>query len=134
TQAGVVTKLAGKAGLEGSADGAGSSARFRRPAGVGIDNAGNVYVSDSGNNTIRKITSVGEVTTLAGMPGKAGTADGFREGARFNSPEGLTLDNAGNLFVADLGNDMIRKVTPEGVVTTLAGSMATPGLKDGTGS
>ena len=156
TSAGVVTTLAGTAGSSGSADGTGAAARFNRPYGVAVDGAGNVFVADiwqqhhpedhvcwrgdhacwdsrfvrkrgrygsrrtfhlplwrgggrggqrlrrrHGNNTIRKITPAGVVTTLAGTAGSSGSADGTGAAARFNGPEGVAVDGAGNVFVAD---------------------------------
>jgi sugar lactone lactonase YvrE len=126
TSAGVVTTLAGLAGNYGSADGAGSGAQFTYPAGVTVDHDGNVYVADSGNDTIRQVTPSGVVTTLAGLAGYVGAADGTRVEARFNAPLAVAVDGAGNVFVSDAFNCTIRKVTtsppPAGVVTTLAGS------------
>ena len=98
----------------------------RRPAGVAVDGAGNVYVADTVNDTIRKITPAGVVTTLAGMAGQHGSADGTGSAARFDHPVGVAVDAAGNVYVADTGNDTIRKITPAGVVTTLAGRRASP--------
>ena len=122
TQAGVVTTLAGTAGSPGSLDGAGTTALFNQPIGIAIDGSGNLYVADSGNNTIRKVTSAGVVSTLAGSPGQSGTADGTGANARFMSPRGIAVDGSGNLFVADSANGTIREITASGVVTTLAGS------------
>ena len=171
------TNFAGQPGGLGNADGTGSNARFYYPSGVAVDSAGNVYVADTANNTIRKVTPAGVVTTLAGSAGNSGSADGTGSAARFNGPDGVAVDSAGNVYVADSGNqhdsegdagrggddaggqrretgsamaraarrgstnplawrwtaratsmwrttdnDTIRKVTPAGVVTTLAGS------------
>lgn len=115
-----VTTLAGQPGKSGSADGVGSEALFNDPFGVAVDNSDNVYVSDTGNNTIRKITPDGVVTTLAGLAGHAGNADGSGSEARLSNPQGLAADGAGNIYVADTGNNLIRKITPAGKVTTLA--------------
>ena len=122
TSAGAVVTLAGLASSAGSADGVGDDARFYWPAAVAVDDTGNVYVADTGNNTIRKITSAGEVTTVAGLAGVPGGADGVAGNARFNKPQGITVDDAGNLYVADSNNNSIRQITPAGVVRTIAGS------------
>jgi sugar lactone lactonase YvrE len=131
---GVVSTVAGLAGSAGSADGAGTNARFFRPWGVAVDKAGNVYVADSNNNTIRKMTPCGVVTTLAGLAGRSGSADGTASAASFNFPESLAVDNAGNVYVADTDNHTIRKITPSGVVSTLAGLAGVGGTTDGAGS
>ena len=131
---GVVSTLAGLVGNPGGADGTGSAARFNQPRGVAVDNSGNVYVADIANNTIRKITPAGAVSTLAGLAGNPGSADGTGSVARFNNPAGVALDNAGNVYVADTGNHTIRKITSGGVVSTLAGLAGNPGSADGTGS
>ncbi|MCE7957971.1 MAG: hypothetical protein DYH06_08555, partial [Acidobacteria bacterium ACB2] len=134
TPAGAVTTLAGLAGSPGSADGTGSAARFGYPDGVAVDASGNVYVADSLNHTIRKVTPAGAVTTLAGLAGSSGAADGTGSAARFDDPDGMAVDASGNLYVADYGNHTIRYVTPAGVVTTLAGLAGSAGSADGTGS
>jgi hypothetical protein len=134
TSAGVVTTLAGTAGSSGSTNGTGSAARFDFPLDVAVDTAGNVFVADTDNHTIRKITSAGVVTTLAGTAGSSGSTDGTGSAARFNFPSGVSLDTAGNIFVSDQVNNTIRKVTSAGVVTTLAGTAGSSGSTDGTGS
>ena len=131
TPAGVVTTLAGS-GVIGSKDSTGTGASFHFPAGVATDVAGNVYVADQSNNLIRKITSAGVVTTLAGS-GVPGAVNGTGTTASFNNPDGVATDTAGNVYVADFTNNLIRKITPAGVVTTLAGS-GTPGATNGTGT
>jgi hypothetical protein len=130
---GTVTTLAGTAGSTGSADGTSAAARFNQPAGIIVDSAGNLYVSDTNNHTIRKVTSAGVVTTLAGLAGVSGSSDGTGTAAQFNLPRGLCYDGSGNLYVADTANSSIRKVTTAGVVTTFAGLSTVSGLLDGTG-
>ena len=131
--AGVVTTLAGTAGSPGSTNGVGAAARFKFPAGVTVDTAGNVYVADSGNHLIRKISPAGVVTTLAGTANSPGPNDGTGANARFNFPSGVAVDTAGNVYVAD-GNHTVRKISSVGVVTTLAGTAGSPGPADGTGA
>ncbi len=125
--------FAGDLSVWGSADGTGAAASFNQPWGIATDSAGNVYVADTGNNTIRKITPAGVVTTLAGTAG-VGSADGTGTAASFYSPYGVATDSAGNVYVADTGNDTVRKITPAGVVTTLAGTAGVQGSVDGTGT
>ena len=118
---GTTTTFAG--GQAGSADGNGTNASFRSPVGVVVDANGNIYVADQSNNTIRKITPDGTVSTLAGFPGSKGGVDDSGTNARFTHPAGLAVDGAGNLYVADAGNNRIRTVTRDGVVGTLAGPL-----------
>lgn len=131
---GGVSTLAGSAGATGIADGTGTSARFNQPAGLVIDDTGTIYLSDSGNNTIRVISSTGTVTTLAGSGSAIGQRDGIGATALFNNPQGVAVDSDGNMFVADTYNHTIRKVSPAGVVTTFAGRQDAPGQQDGIGT
>lgn len=130
---GVVTTLAGQAGISGSRDGS-SSATFNHPAGLAVDSAGNVYVADTDNNEIRKVTAAGVVSTVAGQAGVNGSSDGTGTAASFNGPSGIVADTAGNLYVADTLNHTIRRVTSAGLVTTIAGGAGTGGFVDATGS
>ena len=172
---GVASTFAGKGGVYGSADGTGSAARFYGPQGIAIDSSGNIFVSDSGNSIIRKITTSGVVSTLAGLAGNSESTDGIGTSARFKYPSGLTIDSSGNLFVsdenkirkieissrtvstfvgaeggigqsfglaadtsgniysADVGNHTILKMTPSGVVSTIAGTSGTSGSTNGSG-
>ena len=126
---GLVTTLAGS-GADGSANGTGTGASFSSPNGVAVDAAGNIYVADYGNNLIRKINPDGVVTTLAGS-GAAGSANGTGTAASFFSPAGVAVDGAGNVYVADYGNNLIRKIDPNKVVTTLAGATKGAGYFNG---
>ena len=132
--AGTVTTVAGLAGNAGSADGTGSAARFSAPEGVAVDSAGNIYVADTGNHTIRKITPAGVVSTLAGQAGLSGTSDGVAGNARFQFPSDLALDASGNLYVADTDNHTIRFVSPAGATGTVAGQAGATGATDGSGA
>jgi len=134
TSDGYVSTLTGAPGSFGSNDGSIANARFYGPQAVAADNVGQVFVADSANNTIRKITTSGTVITLAGVAGNTNSLDGTGANAAFNHPEGLALDAGGNLYVADSWNHTIRKLTPAGVVTTLAGLAGEFGAADGTNS
>ena len=127
---GIVTTLIGGTGVA-FADGNGTTARVYHPAGLAVDSSGNLYVADTYNHRIRKITPASDVTTVAGS-GTATFADGTGAAASFCFPEGVAVDSSGNLYVADAYNHLIRKITPAGVVTTLAGSSSS-GYADGTG-
>ncbi|WP_323755789.1 putative Ig domain-containing protein [Roseivirga sp.] len=127
---GVTSTWAGSTS-RGLVDGTGTEARFFLPSALAIDADGNIYVADSGNHTIRKISPSGVVTTLAGSFGSG--ADGIGTSALFNNPAGLAVDSEGNVYVSDDQNYSIRKITPEGVVTTLAGS-GNRGSSNGTGT
>jgi streptogramin lyase len=112
TSAGIVSTLSNAAGI------------FSLPYDVATDSTGNVYVASTYNNTIGKIMANGGATTLAGTPAVGGRADGTGAAARFNFPMGIAADGAGNVYVADTDNNVIRKITPEGVVTTVVGTPA----------
>jgi serine/threonine protein kinase/sugar lactone lactonase YvrE len=131
TPSGVVNTLAGLAGHPGSTDGAGSKARFRNPWSVAVDSHGNVIVADMSNDTVRRITPTGDVTTLAGQAGMSGSTDGFAIDARFNDPFAVTVDGEDNIYISDSGNNTIRKLTPAGTVVTLAGLASYAGNTDG---
>jgi sugar lactone lactonase YvrE len=121
TTAGALRVLAGS-GSPGSGDGSGTAAQFKSPSGLAIDQAGGVvYVADTGNHLIRRVTLDGNVTTLAGS-GRPDDADGSSTQAGFKQPMGIAVDRAGNIYVADTGSNRIRAITPAGVVRTLAGA------------
>lgn len=126
--AATVTTFAGT-GQQGSTNGPANAATFYLPNNVTVDAHNNVYVADGVNNLIRKITPAGIVSTLAGS-GVAGAADSTGTAASFNGPAGLAVDGAGNVYVADANNNLIRKITPAGIVTTVAGT-SQPGAKNG---
>lgn len=135
-----VAIVAGSADHSGSSDGPGTVARFNSPSGLAVDSAGNIYVSDYNNNTIRRITANGTnwvVTTIAGHAGSAGHADGTALDARFSGPTSVAVDSEGNLYVADRNNRSVRKITRQAndwTVTTLAGDFSHGGSNDGFGS
>ncbi len=128
------TTLAGLAGTAGSVDGTNGTARLDFPYGMSVDGAGNIYVADKTQHVIRKLTPAGVATTLAGMPGVAGAVDGVGSSARFSSPLSAAADYWGNVYVADSGGCTIRKVKPDGTVSTIAGSAGNRGTADGLGS
>ncbi|MCE7994007.1 MAG: Ig-like domain-containing protein [Roseivirga sp.] len=117
-------------GTSGNVDDTGTAARFNSPRSVVVDASDNMYVADYNNHSIRKVTPAGVVTTLAGN-GTSGTADGSGSAASFKRPIGLDLDSDGNLMVADFGNNLIRKVTTAGVVSTVVGTGASFSNVDG---
>lgn len=126
---GIVTTLAGTPGASGSMDGSGASARFSALKGITVDRSGNVYAVD--NSAIRKITPAGAVTTLAGVSGATGDADGAGAAARFREPWGIAADADGSLYVADTNNYLVRGISPAGVVTTHAGIRGMRGTTNG---
>jgi sugar lactone lactonase YvrE len=126
-----VTTLAGRELISGAANGTGTNAAFSDPAAMIADTSGNFFVADSQNHAIREITAGGAVTTFAGQLGVAGSAPGIGTGAQFNTPCGLAFDQAGNLFVSDTGNNLIRKITPAGAVSIFAGVAGAGGFLDG---
>ena len=129
---GIVSTFAGSGGA-GNADGAATTATFRTPSGLVFDAAGNLYVTDAGNHNVRKITPAGVVTTLAGS-GIYSSTDGNGLLSTFRAPSGIVVDGSGNLFVSDAEAHVIRKITPNGDVTTFAGMADVTGNVDGTGS
>lgn len=135
----IIASQAGGLNL-GSADGTNKAAQFAAPAGVAVDNSGSIFVADTGNETIRKITPVGTnwvVSTIAGLAGALGSADGTNSSARFFFPVGIVVDGAGSIYVGDNQNSTIRKMTPartNWVVSTLAGLAGAVGRVDGTGT
>ncbi len=137
---GKVKTFAGKAGEAGHSDGNGLQSRFNMPIGIAIDGKDNIYVADAdydnenhGNCTIRKISHEGKVTTLAGMPGLIGSADGKGNMARFNRPVGIAVTKDGVVYIADTEADTIRKITADGTVTTIGGRYLIEDRKDGIG-
>jgi len=119
TPGGVVATIAGS-GTCGSADGTGGTAQFCNPKGVALDRWGNLWIADTDNHTVRRIDPSNRVTTVAGSPGVCGSADGDGGTARFCNPQDVTVDQWGNVYVADTGNSTVRMIK-DGQVTTLAG-------------
>lgn len=134
SSSGSLAVWAGSTQENGSDDGSRLNARFLSISNLTIDSVGNIYVSDSAAHTIRKISPNGIVSTVAGKSGQIGSADGQGSVARFNAPKGMGVDNAGNLYVADSNNKTVRKISPSGAVSTLAGVAGAVGLTDGTGA
>lgn len=130
---GTVSTFAGAAGVSGSDDGMGSAARFFNPSGIGIDSADNLYVADAGNSTIRKISPSGMVATFAGSAGNSGFTDDKGTAARFYLPVGINVDGSDNIYVADAGNNIIRMITQDGTVTTVAGKGQMPSVGSNNG-
>lgn len=135
---GIVETFAGKMGVEGARDGSAHEARFSKPEDVAVDRRGNVFVADTYNYTIRKISPNGEVTTVAGKAGQAGYQDGVGEEARFDKPIGIAIDGRDNVYVVDadydgpeIGNCVIRKIDFAGRVSTIAGRVGEVGPEDG---
>ena len=125
TPTGITTTIAGQPLVSGSIDGSGSAALFGQLNGIAIDNLGNLYVTDSTYNTVRKLSlSAGSWTTTTLVSKTAG----------LNNPNGIVVDSSGNIYVADTNNFVVRKITPSGTMTTLAGSLGKVGINDGTGS
>jgi sugar lactone lactonase YvrE len=142
TRDGVVSTLAGKPGVRGNVDGVGGAARFSTPTGIAVDHDGNLLVTDGWANNIRKITPAGVVTTWVNRSGQRGSTDGPVDQARFVVPAGIAVDPAGTAYVCDYGNRTLRKITPGGMVSTLAGRAPRPSREpedvppsaDGTGA
>lgn len=126
-----VTTAAGMTGVSGNVDGPATSARFSFISGIACDALGNVYVSQTNSHLIRKLSADNQVTTVAGSFNTAGTTDGTGADARFRSPIGLAVDASNRVLIADRDNHAIRRMTPEGVVTTIAGTPGTSGTANG---
>jgi sugar lactone lactonase YvrE len=129
TAEGDVSTIAGTPGALGWVDGTGREARFSFPSGIAVDGVGNLYVADTNNCAVRKISPSGVVSTLAGQPGVFGTVDGVGENARFFFPATVAVDRERNVYVASFDNTL-RKVSPLGEVTTLAGGQPHLGFSD----
>lgn len=129
--AGIVSVFAGAVGAPGTADGAPSVARFASPTNIAIDSANNLYVCDSSSHTIRKIDPAGNVVTFAGIPGTRGAINSTRLASTFDEPNDIAIDSAGNFFVADTSNSVIRKIDSAGNVTTYTGRVGVKGATDG---
>jgi len=128
---GKVSLVAGGVGEAGFANGTGNAARFDTPFGLTIGNDGALLVADTGNHILRRVAMTGGVTTYAGLAGTPGNTNGTLAASRFRSPLGLKRDGAGNIWVADSGNHTIRRITPAGMVETVAGTPDVWGWEDG---
>lgn len=133
TPGGLLTVIAGSANTAGFANGQGAAALFNGPGEMAIDGAGNIYIADENNNVIREVTPGGAVTTFAGT-GTSGSVDGTLATATFDHPSGLVFDAAGNMYVSDFNSNIIRKITPGGLVSTFAGTANQSGKTNGTGA
>lgn len=131
---GDVATIAGVSALCSTADGSRTRARFNHPSGIALGPNGNFYIADEIGCTIRDMTPAGVVSTIAGKPDRCGSADGKKTSAQFNVPSWTAVDSSGNVYVTDYLNFTIRKVTPAGQVSTLAGQTGVSGDADGTGS
>lgn len=129
--AGTVTTISGNPDPRGNADGMGMNARFNNPGELAVGPTGMVYVADTNNHTVRRISPYGEVFTIAGSPGNPGGIDGLPTDARFNLPYGIACGSDGSVFVADTENHAIRKISPLGTVSTFAGLLGQAGFIDG---
>jgi sugar lactone lactonase YvrE len=131
----VIRTLSGSLSGGGFADASGSSARFSVPRAVAADAAGNLWIADTGNHVIRRVSPAGDVVTVAGEPGVAGFADGTGAAARFRFPAGIAVDPVnGSIWISDKDNQVIRRMTPNGTVTTIAGEPGVPGSADAQGT
>lgn len=134
TNSTVITTFAGKASEAGATDGLGGVARFNGPSGIALDSAGNIYVADTSNHVIRKVSAAGSVSTLAGVAGSSGSSDGAALAARFSGPSAVAVAPSGTVYVADTYNHVIRAIAPDGTTTTLAGVAGATGGTDGSAS
>ncbi len=134
TPAGEVSTLAGKAGVSGAVDGFREQARFHQPTAVAVDLVGNIFVADGAGHVVRKVSPTGQVVTIAGKSGEPGALDGLGSAARFSYPAGVAVDASGNVYVGDYWNFAVRRISPEGLVTTWAGRLGTEGMVDGAGN
>ena len=134
TPGGIISTIAGNGTSGYSGDsGPATSAQFQSPSGVAYDGVGNLYVTDFGQHVVRKVTPGGTITTAVGLAGGGYSGDGgAATGARLNSPDGITFDTAGNMYISDYGNGVVRMVTSGGTITTVVGdgNYGTPATAD----